>query len=306
MKKRAFEVGPEDQDIALERYLALKLEWPDARARGLIRAGAVYVRGRRAGDAGRMVRAGDTVMVILEERGASTEAPPAAVLGPPKILFEDRELLAVDKPAGMVSQPSPGRRGDSLVDWVSSYLKAKAKTVHRLDRGTSGVVVFGKTLWATSQLAAAFREGSIKKRYLAVCGPQIPEQATVDLRIDRDPSRPGRQRAVRHHGQPAVTEVLRLGIGDGFAAVALFPRTGRTHQLRAHLAALGAPIVGDLLYGGPPTVGPLAAGRCLLHAQALAVLHPQTGQPTLLEAPLPEDIGSFFRTGRIDSPSGAW
>ena len=266
----------------LEEQLG-RLGFEAARARALVAAGAVYVGGRRAKALGAAVEPGAKLMVVLEESGQSTEAAPvrAAVT----VLFEDAELVAVDKPPGVVSQPTQGRTAGSMLDQVSAYLGREAGLVHRLDRETSGVLVFAKTREATTKLAEEFREGRAKKRYLAVVKPGVPAEATIELPLSRDPSRPGRWRASKkHHGVPALTVMKRLSQSDEGDVVELLPQTGRTHQLRAHLAGIGHPIVGDKLYGGGP--GP----RCLLHAERLEILG------RTIVAPLPADMKE--RSGR--------
>ena len=278
MKRRVFEVaeaGP------LAEAVARGLRCEPARARALVERGAAYIDGSRARP-GASVRPGSRVLVVLEEGGRSTLEPPAPP-PPLRVLHEDRSVLAVDKPAGIPSQPTPGRAGESLLDLASAYLGHPAGLVHRLDRETSGVVVFGKRPEATSALAAELREGRAVKQYLAVASPGLPAEGTIDLPLSRDPARPGRWRATRSaHGLPALTRFRRLFDGE-VSGVALFPHTGRTHQLRAHLAALGHPIRGDRLYGGAP------AARCLLHARRLQILGLQ------FDAPLPEDFLSFRR-----------
>ncbi|MFT3838583.1 MAG: RluA family pseudouridine synthase [Myxococcaceae bacterium] len=252
-----------------------RLGFDSARASELVNAGAVYVGGRRAKALGAEVNAGAKLMVVLEESGRATVAPVVAPLL--VVLHEDGQLIAVNKPAGALSQPSEGRK-DSLLTQVSEYLGVEAGLVHRLDKETSGVLVFGKNPGATSKLAEEFRLGRAKKRYLARVKSGVPERLTIDLPLSRDPSRPGKWRAsTKHHGIPAQTELLVLerGVSD---LVELLPATGRTHQLRAHLAGIGFPIVGDKLYGGEP--GP----RCLLHAQRLEILG------RVIKAPLPEDF----------------
>jgi 23S rRNA pseudouridine1911/1915/1917 synthase len=285
---------------ALERFLGL----PVAQARALVEAGAVYVAGRRCRAPDATVGAGQAVVVVLEEGGQSPLVPavPAPAL---RILAEDGWVLAVDKPAGVPAQPTAGRVGASLVDLASAHLGRAAGLVHRLDRETSGVTVFGKTAAATSALAGEFREGRARKRYLAVTGPGLPAQGRIDLPLSRDPARPGRFRATRAaNGVPALTDFRALHRGPAFCLVELLPRTGRTHQLRAHLAALGQPLLGDERYGGADGAGGLGAPRCLLHAQALLLAHPQTGRPLLLEAPLPDDLGRFFAAAGLVPPSG--
>jgi 23S rRNA pseudouridine1911/1915/1917 synthase len=287
MKRRSFQVpGPGTLAQALVPVLG-------ADAAAWVARGAVYVDGRRQRRADAPVRAGQVVSVVLEEGGVSALAPAAP---PPslKVLAEDAELLAVDKPAGITAQPTEGRAGESLVDLAGAYLGRPAGLVHRLDRETSGVTVFGKTPAATSALAAAFREGTAHKRYLAVTGPGLPPAGVIDLPLSKDPSRPGRYRATRAaNGVPALTRYERLCDGP-FCVVALYPQTGRTHQLRAHLAALGCPIAGDARYGGPPELDGLAAGRCLLHAERLSLPHPRSGEPVALVSPVPADLALFL------------
>jgi len=266
--------------------------------------GAVYVAGKRSRDAKARLTAGQVVTVVLEEGGQSplAEAPPAPEL---RVLYEDADVIAVDKPAGVPAQPTEGRVGGSLVDLVGAKLGRAAGLVHRLDRETSGVTVFGKTADATSALAAEFREGRARKRYVAATGPGLPPSGTVDLPLSKDPSRPGRWRATRAaNGVPALTDFHTLFAGPAFCVVELLPHTGRTHQLRAHLTALGAPILGDSRYGGLPRAGGVDAARCLLHAQALELGHPRTGKVLRLEAPVPEDLMRFFAAKGIEAPAG--
>jgi 23S rRNA pseudouridine1911/1915/1917 synthase len=253
----------------------LELLGPDAKA--VIERGGAYVDGRRCKDPSTPVRAGAVLAVVLEESG---RAPPEGAPAGLRVLFEDDALIAVDKPSGLLTQPGPSG-GVSLVDLVSQRLKQQAGLVHRLDRETSGVVVFGKRPAATSALAAEFREGRAKKTYVALVSAELPASGVIDLPLSRDPSRPGRWRATRKaNGVDALTryEARRAG---ALTVVTLFPETGRTHQLRAHLTALHAPIVGDRLYGGAD--GP----RCLLHAWTLAILG------RTLEAPLPADMSGL-------------
>ena len=263
----------------LEGLLIEQLPASRDEVRALLERGAVYLQGRRCADGAARVGPGTRVMVVLEEGGQAVTERPAArpVL---RVLLENDDVIAVDKPAGVTAQPTPGRVGDSLLDLVSQHLGAAAGLVHRLDRETSGVTVFGKHGAATSALAEAFREGHAQKEYVAVVQSGVPEKGTIALPLSRDASRPGRWRASeRHNGIEALTEFARLSDDGARAVVALFPKTGRTHQLRAHLTGIGFPIVGDRLYGGAE--GP----RCLLHARKLSVLGMD------IEAPVPADFG---------------
>lgn len=302
MKRRALRVDTPGRRLA--EFLAGALPLPAAEAEALVRAGAVYVGGKRSTQPDAPLSQGAAVVAVLEEGGRSALEAKRSDL-PLQILLEDEALIAVAKPAGITAQPTASREGESLLDQVSGHLGRPAGLVHRLDRETSGVTVFGKTAEATSALAAEFREGSAKKRYLAVCGPQVPDAGSIDLPISKDPSRPGRYRAsATANGIPALTHYRTLFRAEDHALVVLFPQTGRTHQLRAHLTALHAPIAGDERYGGARTVAGDSVARCLLHAHALSLKHPTTGEPLLIEASVPEDLARFFQRSGTPLPTG--
>ncbi len=289
MKRRAFQTraaGP------LAPSVAAGLGCPLDEARILVERGAVYVRGRRQRDPTAAVPADSPVLVVLEEAGRSSTAA-ADAPAPLRVLHEDPDVLAVEKPPGLAAQPTPGGVL-SLLTLASTHLGREAGLVHRLDRDTSGVTVFGKSPAATSALAASFRTGAARKQYLAVTGPGLPPEGICRLRLARDPTRPGRWVARPGDGLQAETGFRRLGGSLELALAAVWPRTGRTHQIRAHLAALGAPIAGDGLYGGPARLQGREIGRSLLHAHLLVLPHPRTGAPLRLVAPLPADLASWF------------
>ena len=300
MKRRTFHsVAAGTLAEAVAKAIGCSLD--DARA--LVERGAVYVRGRRQREVSREIAAGTPVLVVLEERGrASIDPTPAPA--PLRILHEDADLLAVDKPAGLAAQPTPGGLG-SLLLLASAHLGREAGLVHRLDRDTSGVTVFGKSPTATSALAASFRTGAVRKQYLAVTAPGLPAVLTCHLRLARDRSRPGRWVARARDGLEAETRFRRLGESDALALAAVWPRTGRTHQIRAHLAALGAPIAGDRLYGGPSKLGDEPIGRSLLHAHVLVLPHPRSGAALRLIAPVPEDMAPWFAALEVIAPEDA-
>ncbi len=266
----------------LNAVLSDALSVPLLEAQALISRGAVYLDGKRCQSAQTAVKAGQKLSAVLEEGGQPVTAV-GATQAPLVVIFEDEALLVVDKAAGVVAQPTPGRVGDSLIDLARYHLQSAPGLVHRLDRETSGVTIFGKTPESTRALAAEFREGRAKKRYLAVTAPGLPAQGEIDLPLSRDSSRPGRWRASKEfQGIDAVTHYVRLSAHEEFATVELFPLTGRTHQLRAHLAGIGFPIRGDKLYGGSADV------RCLLHAQRLEVLG------RTFEARVPADLATYL------------
>ncbi len=307
MKRRSLRVGSSDSGTGLEAFVSSKLDLEPGVAGRLIGQGSVYVQGKRCKNRDRVLRSEEQVMVVLSERGRSTLEPVSRQSSPVPVLFEDAALLAVNKPAGLDSQPSASRGGDNALDLIAARLRRRPGRVHRLDRETSGVLVFGKTSQAAGALSDQFRRGSALKRYFAVTSSQLPESGTIDLPISSDPSRVGRYRATRSaNGEPAVTHFHRLFASDQYSLVVLYPQTGRTHQLRAHLAALGAPILGDVMYGAPAELDHQPIGRTLLHAQGLQLAHPTSAERLCLEAPLPEDLAVFFNRSNISAPTGPW
>lgn len=272
-------VCPPGADDRLDRVLARLL--PDTSrgvARRLIADGRVFVDGRRCRVASRPVRAGNVLHVA-----SATAVAAAATAGPPPILHEDADVLAVDKPAGMASAPTRLASAGTARDLVTEALRARKHgparlwVVHRLDAPTSGVLVFAKTREAAAALSSAFAEGRVEKTYLAcVAGVPSGDHGTIELAI----ATAGRQAYVDPSGRPARTDwELVARDDDGGALVRLRPRTGRMHQLRVHLAAIGCPIRGDRAYGGPP------ARRLMLHAERLVVPHPRTGTPLAIDSP---------------------
>ncbi len=281
----------------LDRYLAEALELfsrSQARRR-LLRA---RVNGRPA-KTGRLLHPGDVLEVEYQD------APRLTVTAEPiplDILYEDQDLLVVDKPQGMVVHPAAGNPGGTLVNAVLHHCRAlredfegeeiRPGIVHRLDKDTSGAIVVAKTRSAQEFLAAQFRARRVGKQYLAIVhgSPPAPE-GEVDNRIARHPFH--RQRfAVTgspERGRRALTRYRVLRRLAGFSLVSLRPVTGRTHQLRVHMAHLGCPIAGDPLYGRQ------GDGSLMLHAYRLRLALPATGQPRTFRAPLPERFQIFLR-----------
>lgn len=208
--------------------------------------------------------------------------PPA---DPLEILYEDAQLIAVNKPAGLLSVPG---RGEHLADCLLRRVQAAfpdALLVHRLDRDTSGVIVFALTPHAQRNLSMQFETRVTKKTYVArVWGHLEPKQGTVDLPLTVDwPNRP-RQMVCHDTGRPAVTDWKVVKYGDNETRVRLFPQTGRSHQLRVHMLALGHPILGDPLYAeGPARDFP----RLMLHSEELRIKNPEGGVSLKIRAKVP-------------------
>ena len=225
------------------------------------------------------------------------------------VLHEDASILAVDKPAGRIVIPGRGTAERSLVEELSE-VHGRLWVVHRLDRGTSGVLVFARTAEAHRALNLGFDRGEPRKRYLALVAGHPPPELRIDVPIA--PARRGRMRPARTgdpRGKPSAT-VFRLLEGfpsapwsrGPLALVEAFPETGRTHQIRVHLMHAGHPLAFDPDYGtADPLRGP--DGRTLLertplHASALELAHPAGGAPLVLRAPVPADLGEAFEALR--------
>ena len=212
----------------------------------------------------------------------SDYSPPS---DPIEVLNEDSDLLIVNKPAGLLSVPG---KGPELADCLLARLERAfptARLVHRLDRDTSGVMVFALTEHAQRHLGQQFEARKVKKTYVArVAGRLEPKTGTVDLPLIVDwPNRP-RQMVCRETGKPALTDWKVVKSDDAESRVRLFPLTGRSHQLRVHMLALGHPILGDGLYA-PETAEHYP--RMMLHAEELRVNHPHTGKGMKFRAPAP-------------------
>ena len=206
----------------------------------------------------------------------------------PHILYQDNALLAVEKPSGLLSVPGRGaEKHDSLSVRIQSVYP-EALIVHRLDMATSGLMLFARDRGAQSAMGRLFQTRQVHKEYIALVAGQVdPLQGEIDLPLIADwPNRP-RQRVDHEIGKPALTryEVLEYDAAANISRVCLTPVTGRSHQLRVHMQALGYPILGDELYAGPATHA--HSPRLLLHAHRLCFRHPMTGELLMVESPVP-------------------
>ncbi|MBN9417584.1 hypothetical protein ABS71_09000 [bacterium SCN 62-11] len=200
----------------------------------------------------------------------------------PRILYRDEDLVAVYKPAGLLSHPSADPSRPDLVNWLRAQIEAERLVMHhRLDLETSGLLVLTHSLRACAPMAQAFEQRRIRKTYLARVLGKPPRQGRIDQPLAETS---GRVRADRH-GKEAVTEFLRLQLEGNQALLELRPLHGRKHQLRVHCQSRGWPITGDKLYGGA------ASSRLWLHAWRLQFEHPVSGEPLTLECPTEEDWG---------------
>ncbi len=317
----------------LDTYLVRQLnEQSRSSIQTWIRAGHVLVNGLQQ-KTGYALEPGDEITIhnsdALRPQPGSTELQPMAM--PLSILYEDESVLVIDKPAGLVVHPGAGTRGrPTLVAGVLAHLGAKAGdlpgeverpgVVHRLDKDTSGVIVFAKTLSAHRHLALQFKNKTNLREYVALLDGMLPdEKCTVESYLTRDPRFRIRFMAHSLEAYEALKEAeadlssyryaktyieRRKVYGKRLSLVVLRLDTGRTHQIRVHARSLGMPIWGDILYGASQRLPPQfpaalkvaleAVPRHLLHARRLGFEHPLNGRKLAFEAPLPEDFRSVL------------
>ncbi len=272
--------------MRLDKFLAARSGLSRGACRRALTDGGVWAKGKRVTRLSRLVAAGETFAMAVEAR--------AAVALEPSILFEDDWLLALDKPAGLPSQGTLSSAEGNAIAWAGRHTGRPVFSVHRTDSGTSGVLIVAKGQAAATALAAAFREGTVSKRYLAIGSGRLPAKAgIIDAPLRRSPT-PGRWQ-VAASGLAARTDYELLASSGSTLFVAAEPRTGRTHQIRVHLAHAGAPLLGDRRYRGPssvqlPSGGAFVPQRPMLHASRLRVAHPGTQEPLEIKAPLPADF----------------
>jgi 23S rRNA pseudouridine1911/1915/1917 synthase len=261
-----------------------------------IRKGTVVVNGRRAKSSAR-VKTKDRITVHVEAApGATVDASSIPLRG----LYEEDMFVVIDKPAGAVIHPV----GKYVLDTLMNVLHARYRpqgvvpmVVHRLDKDTSGVLVVAKDEAARRTLGAAFEGRDVLKEYVAIVHGEVAADRVVNLPIGPDPSGLNKTKmACGPDGRPSRTTVRVEQRLPGATLVRCLPHTGRQHQIRVHLAAIGHPIAGDVLYGGPSDTIPI--GRQALHAARLVVPHPVTGVRMAFDAPLPEDLERVLATLR--------
>jgi len=305
------EVAPGDEGERLDRFLARSLpgRTRSALAR-MIHDGRVTIGGAKATKAGQSLRGGAAVVVDLP---AETPALPQAEAIPLEVVHEDDDLLVLVKPAGLVVHPGHGRTTGTLVHALlgrGTTLAAaggplRPGIVHRLDRGTSGLLVVAKNDEAYHRLQAAFAKREVEKRYLAlVWGHPRRAKGAIERAIGRSRVDPTRMSVSARSARAATTLYETVRTLPGFALLEVTLVTGRTHQIRVHLTSIGHPVVGDTRYGGRSAKalprGPRREAlerfdRVALHAASLAFRHPRDGRPLRFDAPLPAEFEGLLR-----------
>ncbi len=278
----------------------------------LIDDGQVLLNGLVA-KAGDKLKGGEKISLALPPPVPSTVVPEAIPL---RILYEDADLVVIDKPAGLVVHPAPGHAGGTLVNALLHHCKDLAGIggelrpgiVHRLDKDTSGVLVVAKNESSLAGLAQQFKTHTVRRRYLALIqGLLADSTGKVDLPVGRHPVDRKKMAVVAAHGREAVThwQVMARFPRDRMTLIALRLETGRTHQIRVHMAKLGFPVVGDPVYGHPGWVKKIAdpvlkrlvlqLGRQALHADLLGFIHPRTGNYQEFCSALPADMAGVLQ-----------
>ncbi len=298
------DVADKDNGERLDRWIASRVaDISRSYAQNLMRAGDVYVNGEVAKPA-RRVHLGDRVEILLPPVEAPPKLTPAYV--PVPIVFEDENVIVFNKPPGMVTHPAPGHEHGTLVNALKALrpdLKLtpieRPGVVHRLDKDTSGLIVVAKNDAARLFLLKQWQERDVVKRYLTLVHGVVPEEeGTINAPISRDPNNRKRM-AVVAGGRPAITHFRVLERFPDATLLAVTIETGRTHQIRVHLAFIGHPVVGDQLYGKRPFRVPVS--RQFLHASYLKFDLPESGQPIEVETPLPPDLATALSQLRAEN-----
>ena len=304
MRRLEYFIDSNHNALRLDIFLAKSQdEFSRSRLKKLIELGHVFVNDSPA-QAKQKLKAGDKIILNISEPSVSGIMPESIPLN---IIYEDEQMLAINKTAGMVVHPAPGHAKGTLVNALLNHCSdlsgiggvARPGIVHRLDKDTSGIVLVAKTEAAHRALSSQFKDRTIKKTYLAlVRGAVKTPSGIINTSIGRHKTNRKKMTASCDQGRQAETCYQVLETFGHFSYLKLFPKTGRTHQIRVHLASIHHPVLGDKLYGGILTGPYLKIPRQALHAFRIEITHPTSQKSLAFEAPIPTDIDNYLMAYR--------
>ncbi len=301
MERHEFTVDPDSIGLRLDVYLAgLLPQHSRSQLQRLIKDGSASILGRAA-KPNSTLKAGDVVAVEIPDAAPAT---PAAENLDLTVIFQDDDVIVVNKPAGMVVHPAAGHAEGTLVNALLFHAdnlsgvggEQRPGIVHRLDRGTSGLIVAAKNDAAHRELARQFHDREVEKEYVALAWGEVHAGRRIDLPVGRDPVHREKMSTRARRARTAVTRITAARNLRGVTLLHVAIATGRTHQIRVHLSAIGHPIVGDATYGGVRHRMPGALRaverleRPFLHAARLSFIHPREGTRMEFTCPLPPDL----------------
>ena len=290
----SFTVNSEESSLRIDLLLARRFAdrsrtyFQDLLTQGLVLLNGKPMKKREC------PRVGDQIEVSFPALEPSALIPEEIPLN---ILFEDSELIVVNKPAGMVVHPAPGHRTGTFVHALLNHCQGELMLsdpirpgiIHRLDKDTSGILIAAKTATAHFHIAKQFASRQVDKNYLAICCGR-PPTGPIRAAIGRNPHHRKEMMVVAEGGKEAESDLQIIAVQEKVSLVLVKPRTGRTHQIRVHLKHVGHPVLGDAVYGSPSLNRALDAPRLLLHAYRIGLRHPLTDEPLLFVAPIPDDF----------------
>lgn len=288
--KLIFDIAPEHEGRKLVNYLKFEKSFSTRLTRKLLRNGYITINGETA-HAYDLLKAGDRIEVIVNT-GDTQDITPEDI--PIDVIYEDEDLLIVNKPPFMVVHPTRSHQEGTLANAVTYYFRERGENyivrlVNRIDRDTSGLVMIAKSQFAHQAMAKQMDDNVVEKYYIAVVEGLMEGKGTIDAPIDR-PDATALKREVLEEGYHAVTHYESLKSGNNMSSLLIKLETGKTHQIRVHMSHIGHPIIGDHLYGKEsPDIN-----RQALHAYRLRFKNLRTGEFVQVEAPIPEDMQSLI------------
>ena len=286
-----FVIGSEHQGLTVEEYLKSILSCSGRKIQKLTRQKGILLN-KKSPYLQKKVKKGDVLNVLIQEDRSYGVTPQTGTLD---ILYQDSQIIVLNKPPQMLVHPTGHTALGTLANYLADYFQQQGEVstirpLHRLDRDTSGCVIFAKDAHSQSLLEEQLRSGQLKRTYYAVIEGSIdPPNGTIDAPIGLHPSKPNR-RAVVEAGEKAVTHYRTLKNVNNLSLLDISLETGRTHQIRVHLAHAGHPIIGDRMYGN---ASPLIS-RQALHGAKVGFLHPADKKEIIVQAPLPPDLENLF------------